>query len=173
MSKIIDFEKKRREKLSSFDQFSKGQKYLRGERIRKENNLSHRENEAVKKDLAKTSKEEMLIELYIVETIEKLRNLYVMIAIFSAISSVSITSWSIHKAADFGDMIPGFTAGVALAYLAYVMVIKAMGEHYFKRRFRKSFSNLLDHLEEHDLHDEASEDRPYEDYTKEMKPPAP
>ena len=71
MSKIIDFEKKRREKLSSFDHFSKGQKYLRGERIRKENNLSHRENEAVKKDLAKTSKEEMLIELYIVETISE------------------------------------------------------------------------------------------------------
>ncbi len=168
MSKIIDFEKKRREKLSSFDQFSKGQKYLRGERIRKENNLGHRESEAARKDRAKASKEEMLIEIYIVETIEKLRNIYVMIAVFSAISSISISSWSINKAKGFEDMIPGFAAGVALAYLAYVMVIKAMGEHYFKRRFRKSFNNLLDHLDEYEAHDET-----YEDFTKEMKPPAP
>ncbi len=168
MSKIIDFEKKRREKLSSFDHFSKGKKHLRGERIRRENNPGYRESEAVKKDLARASKEETLIEIYIVETIEKLRNIYVMIAVFSAISSISISSWSVHKSKDFGDMIPGFTAGVALAYLAYVMVIKAMGEHYFKRRFRKSFNNLLDHLDEHEAQDEI-----YEDFTKEMKPPAP
>jgi hypothetical protein len=110
----------------------------------------------------------MLLEIYIVETIQKLRNLYIMLAIFATISSISISSWTVNNTANMSALIPGFMASLASAYVAYIMVIKAMGEHYFKRRFKKSFSNLLDHLEEQEAQDET-----YDDFAKEAQPPAP
>jgi hypothetical protein len=168
MTKIIDFEKKRREKLSSLDQFSKSKKSLRGERNRLSGKRGSNESQVPRKDRIKASKEEMLLEIYIVETIQKLRNLYIMLAIFATISSISISSWTVNNTANMSALIPGFMASLASAYVAYVMVIKAMGEHYFKRRFKKSFSNLLDHLEEQEAQDET-----YDDFAKEAQPPAP
>lgn len=163
MTKIIDFEKKRREKLSSFDHFSKSQKYLRGDRIRRDYRTS-KESPPSKTEMIKASKEEMLIEIYIVETIEKLRNLYVTIAIVAAISCVFVTSWTVNNAVETSDVIPGFVIAVGLAHLTYVTIVRAMGEHYFKRRFKRTFNNLLDHLEEQD----SQEEEFYEDIPKEL-----
>ena len=70
MANIIDFEKKRREKLSSFSKLSDSQRYLRGEKLRNKSEVELTGEKHSKNDERQT-REDALVELYIVETIEK------------------------------------------------------------------------------------------------------
>ena len=94
------------------------------------------------------TREDALVELYIVETIEKLRNLYTALALLCAVMSVAIISWGVSYWESVGLIILDLGVGLAFAYGSYLLFIKAIGEHYFKRRFKNCFQTLLDHLDE-------------------------
>ena len=146
MNKVIDFQKKKREKLASYKSLSESQRYLKKEGFLASKKPQSSKTKELKTQVMGISREELLVEFYTLETIYKLRNIYFNLSIACSLVSVSLVVLCFIMPLSLVELAFMLFSAFAFFYLSCLFAVKAIGEHYFKMRFQALLSDSENEL---------------------------